>query len=74
MTAPLVGPPLCLDVKAAAASLGVSVWVLRRWIDEGLIPTVKFPSVKHVGETTRRVLIAAEDLKAFVDRHREKAS
>lgn len=62
--------PLCLDVKAAAASLGVSVWVLRNWIDEGLLPTVKFPSTKHPGERSRRVLISADDLKAFVERHR----
>lgn len=64
--------PLCLDVKSAAASLGVSVWVVRRWIDDGLLPTVKFPSAKHVGATSRRILIAAEDLKAFVDRYRER--
>lgn len=63
-------PPLCLDVKPAAASLGVSIWVLRRWIDEGQLATIRFPSVKYAGEKSRRVLIAADDLKAFVERHR----
>lgn len=62
--------PLCLDVKSAAASIGVSVWTLRSWIDEGLLPTVKFPSSKHPGEMSRRVLVSADDLKAFVERHR----
>ena len=62
--------PLCLDVKAAAASVGVSVWVLRKWIDDGLLPTVKFPSAKYAGEQSRRVLIAVDDLTAFVERHK----
>ena len=62
--------PLCVDVKAAAKSIGVSVWTLRSYIDEGLIPTVKLPSSKHPGETSRRVLIAVDDLKVFIDRHR----
>jgi predicted site-specific integrase-resolvase len=62
--------PLCLDVKAAAATVGVSTWTLRRWIDEGLLPTIKFPSVRYPGERNRRVLISADDLKAFVAKHR----
>jgi predicted site-specific integrase-resolvase len=39
-----VPEPLCLDLKSAAASLGISVWTLRRYVEDGLIPTVKFPS------------------------------
>ncbi len=65
--------PLCLDVKSAAAAVGLSVWVLRRYIDEGFLPTVKFPSVKYPGERSRRVLIAVTDLEAFVAKHREGA-
>jgi predicted site-specific integrase-resolvase len=61
--------PLVLDVKTAAATLGVSVWMLRRYIDDGLLPTVKFPG-RYDGEKTRRVLIAVSDLEAFVARHR----
>ena len=63
--------PLVLDVNAAAKMIGVSPWVLRRYIDDGLLPTVKFPSAKHPGERSRRVLIAVADLEAFVARHRE---
>jgi len=64
-------PPLVLDVKAAAAYIHVSPWVLRRFIDDGLLPTVKYPSAKHPGERSRRVLIAVADLDAFVARHRQ---
>lgn len=63
--------PLCLDLKSAAASIGVSVWTLRRYVEDGLIPTVKFPSPKNDGELSRRVLIAVSDLQAFVAAHRE---
>lgn len=65
--------PLCLDVRAAAEAVGVSVWVLRRYIDDGLLPTVKFPSVKYEGESSRRVLISVDDLRAFVQQHRRPA-
>ncbi len=63
--------PLCLSVKEAAASIGVSPWTLRQYIAEGLLPTMRFPSTKYHGESTRRVLIAADDLRAFVARFRE---
>lgn len=62
--------PLCLDIKTAAASVGLSTGVVRSYIDQGLLPVVKFPSAKHEGETSRRVLIAAADLEAFVAKHR----
>jgi predicted site-specific integrase-resolvase len=67
-------PPLCLDFKSAAASLGVSVWTLRRYVEDGLLPVVKFPSAKHDGEQSRRVLISYDDLKAFRDRYRENVT
>jgi len=63
-----------LDVKAAAAFLGVSPWVLRRFIDDGLLPTVKYPSAKHPGENSRRVLLAVADLEEFVARYRRPGS
>ena len=61
---------LCVDLKTAATAIGQSVWTLRGYIDEGLIPTMKFPSSKYPGETSRRVLIAVDDLKEFVQRCR----
>jgi predicted site-specific integrase-resolvase len=66
--------PLVVDTKAAASALGVSVWVLRRYIADGLLPTVKFPSTERPGEDFRRVLIAVADLEAFVVKHREVAT
>jgi hypothetical protein len=58
--------PLVLDIKQAAAALSVSEWTLRRYIEDGLLPTVQMPSAKHPGERSRRVLIAVTDLEAFV--------
>lgn len=63
--------PLCVDRKEAAAALGVSAWVVDRYIADGLLPVVKFPSTKRPDETSRRVLIAVADLDAFVARCRE---
>lgn len=63
-------PPLCLDVPAAALALGVGTSAVRKWIDAGVLPIVKFPSEKHEGERSRRVLIAVADLEAFVAKHR----
>lgn len=62
--------PLCLDRRTAAATLGVSLWVLDQYIADGLLPTVNLPSTRHVGERSRRVLISADDLRDFVKRHR----
>jgi hypothetical protein len=61
---------LCLDRKAAAAALGISLWSLDQLIADGQLPVVRLPSSRHPGETSRRVLISADDLKAFVERHR----
>jgi hypothetical protein len=62
--------PLCVDVSAAAIALGVGTSAVRRWIESGELPIVKFPSEKHEGEKSRRVLIAVVDLEAFVAKHR----
>ena len=50
----------------------MSASVLRSYIDQGLIPVIKFPSAsaKHQGEKSRRVLIAVADLERFVEAHR----
>ena len=62
--------PLCVDVPDAAEMLGVGTSAVRRWIDAGELPIVKFPSEKHDGEKSRRVLISVVDLEAFVIKHR----
>ncbi len=66
--------PLVLSRKEAAEALRVSVWILDRYIADGLLPTVKLPSTRHPGDRSRRVLIAVADVEAFVQRHREVAS
>jgi predicted site-specific integrase-resolvase len=66
--------PLVVDLKTAASTLGVSVWTLRRFISDGLIPTVTYPSAKYPGERNRRVLIAVEDLERFVRAHKQGAA
>lgn len=64
--------PLSVSVKVGAAMIGLSPSVLRAYIDQGLIPVVKFPSTsaKHQGEQSRRVLIAVADLEKFVEQYR----
>jgi hypothetical protein len=61
--------PLVLDRKAAAQFIGVSLWMLDRYVADGLLPTVKYPG-RYDGEKSRRVLIAVSDLEAFVAQHR----
>jgi hypothetical protein len=67
--------PLCVDVKGAAALIGVSSSVVRGYIEMGLLPIIKFPSAsaKHQGEQSRRVLIAVSDLENFIEQHRVQA-
>jgi len=62
--------PLCVDVERAALALGVGTSSVRRWIESGELPIIKFPSEKHAGERSRRVLIAVSDLENFVLKHR----
>lgn len=67
-------PPVCLGIKDAAAALGVCSKTVREWIDAGDLPTVRFPSTKHPGETSKRILILVDDLRAFAAKHREAQS
>jgi predicted site-specific integrase-resolvase len=62
--------PLTYSRDMASAALGVSKWVLDRYIADGLIPVVELPSTKRRGERTRRVLIAVADLEEFVNKYR----
>jgi excisionase family DNA binding protein len=60
-----------LDVDQAAAYLGVSVWTVRSLIADKHLGTVKMPSVKHRGETTRRVLLDVHELDRCIERWRD---
>ena len=62
--------PICVDVKQAAAMLGVSVWTVREYVATGDLPAVKLPATKGAEVQSRRVLIAVADLEAFVTRCR----
>jgi hypothetical protein len=64
--------PRLLDVVAAAAYLGVSVWTLRDWHAAGLIEAVDLPPLRpREGERPkrrlRRLLFDLRDLDSFVD-------
>jgi hypothetical protein len=61
-----------LELKAAARAIGVSEWVLRRYVAERRLPTVRYPSAKNGAELHGRVLIAVADLRAFVTRYRDR--
>jgi hypothetical protein len=63
--------PLNVDLKTGAALIGCSVWMLRRYIHDGLLPTVKLPG-RYDGEKSRRVLLKVSDLEEFVQRHRQQ--
>lgn len=63
--------PISVGIKDAAAAMGVCTKTIRQWIDDGQLPTVKFPSVKYPGEHGKRILILVEDLRAFAAKHRE---
>jgi hypothetical protein len=63
--------PLCVSEDEAATVLGCGKSAVRRYIERGLLPTVRYPSEKYEGEPSRRVLIAVADLEAFVLKHRQ---
>ncbi len=63
-----------LDIEAAAQYLGgVSPWTLRALIADGHLHPVRLPSVRHRGETGRRLLLDKRELDAAVDRWRAGA-
>ncbi|MCC7033838.1 MAG: helix-turn-helix domain-containing protein [Acidobacteria bacterium] len=62
--------PLVVGVDEAAALLGADASQVRKWVADGLLPSVRYPSVRRAGESSRRILLAVSDLTAFVTRHR----
>jgi hypothetical protein len=64
--------PLIVDRRTAAATLGVSIWTLDRFVAAGLLTPLALPSVKRRGSVSRRVLFAVSDLERFVDAQRER--
>jgi len=61
-----------LNLKAAAVYLGgVSIWTVRALVANGDLKPVLLPSVRHPGETGRRLLFDVRDLDAAVDRWKQ---
>lgn len=54
-----------LSIQTVAKNLDVSIRTVRRWIDLDMIP------VYRLGRTVR---ISADDVEAFIGRHRSKES
>jgi hypothetical protein len=64
-----------LNLKQAAAYLGVSFWSVRDWCLAGYLPTVELPALRpREGErqkdTLRRKLIDRADLDAFIEQQK----
>ena len=62
--------PICVDFPTGAKVLDVSLWTLRNYVAEGLLPTIEYPSGKHPGEKSRRRVLLVSDLRAFALKHR----
>jgi hypothetical protein len=69
--------PRLLSVKAAAAYMGISSWVMWGWIKAGVLPSVVPPSVPSKKRTTpgdlRRLLIDRLDLDELISRWKRHA-
>lgn len=64
--------PRLLNMRQAAAYLGLSYWSLRDYVLAGLIPVVEFPPLRpregdRARKTLRRVLVDREDLDRFIE-------
>lgn len=67
-----VAPVRLLDLRAAAAYIGLSYWTLRDMTLSGILPTVKIPCPRaRDGRVIRRVLIDRQDLDRFIEANKE---
>jgi excisionase family DNA binding protein len=69
--------PRLLDLKQAAAYLGVSYWTVRDWVLAGRVPAISLPGLRpregaRARQTLRRALVDLADLDAFVDRCKDR--
>ncbi len=70
-------PPRLLNLKQAAAYLGVSYWTMRDWMLAGRLPVITLPGLRpregaKARESLRRALVDVADLDAFIDRCKER--
>ena len=67
-----------VGLRVAANYLAVSVWTVRDYVQQGLIPLVELPALRpregerHRG-TLRRVLVDLRDLDVFIESRKRKA-
>jgi hypothetical protein len=62
-------PARLVDLNGAARYLGgVSPWTVRALIADGHLRPVPLPSVRHRGETGRRILIDRADLDLVIEK------
>jgi hypothetical protein len=73
MRADVAPVPLVVDVPRAAEMLAACESDVRAWIASGRLPCVRYPSNRRPNETSRRVLVAVADLRAFVVASRDAA-
>jgi hypothetical protein len=62
-----------VGVEDAARLLGCDPSQVRRWVADGCLPSVRYPSVRVPGASSRRILIAVADVERFVEAHRTAA-
>ena len=67
--------PRLLNLKQAAAHLGVSFWSVRDWCLAGYLPTVELPALRpregeRPNDTLRRKLIDRADLDASIEQQK----
>jgi hypothetical protein len=73
-----VTAPRLIDLRTAAAYLGVSFWTMRDWVLAGHLPAMQLPALRarsgaRPGQSLRRVLVDVRDLDAFIDAHKRAA-
>jgi hypothetical protein len=68
---PVRAPARLLTLKAAAERLGVSYWMARDLVIEGVLPHVRLPSPRSGdGREMRRILIDERDVERLIDRYK----
>jgi hypothetical protein len=59
-----------LNISEAAVYVGVSINIMRGWLDDNIIPFTEFPQVNGTGKK-RFLKINKADLDNFMDQHYE---
>ena len=68
----LISHKLVLSLHEASALVSMHPWTLRQYVAQGELKTLRLPSVKGSHPNTRRILIAREDLDAFIAKFRPR--